>query len=105
MIQNQDEVFFVPEWERSWYLALGFAAGASTAHDPRVAAMSWAEAERLWQGYIDSATAAGGKDLWLPIARARRDHAKAEVLAAQKRAASLPIRPGRPIPDTTERAL
>src|SRR6185437_554464 len=62
LISRDPKVFFVPDWERLWYLALGAAAEAREAPDARDALTLWAAAERLLAQYVDRATAAGGKD-------------------------------------------
>jgi hypothetical protein len=104
-IQDYVDVFFVPAWEREWYLALGEAAVASDTPDPRVAATGWAEAERHWSTYLTRATeaargtgipsdASDGRDgvaaRWNAMAKLRRDYAHRARLAAEKRAGALP---------------
>jgi hypothetical protein len=96
LIAHDRNVFFVPEWEREWYLALIAGAGAREAADPRDAATLWADAERHWNRYVDQSTAAGGADAWLPIAKVRRERAHTDRLAAEKRASKMPRRP--PLP-------
>lgn len=102
-IRDSVDVFFVPEWERDWYLALGEAAVAANASDPRLAAKAWAEAERHWNTYFtrateqvrDADTKADRKSVtsrWAAIAKLRRDYAHRAGLAAEKRAAVLPAR-------------
>jgi tetratricopeptide (TPR) repeat protein len=103
-INDDEEVFFVPEWEREWYLALGETASATSASDPHDAAMLWAKAERHWDEYLTRAsaealrdTAGRALDRWVAVARRRRDHAHSARLAAERRpntrAASEPVRP------------
>ena len=99
LIAEDPDVFFVPEWERDWYLALGAAAEARDADDPRAAAALWGAAERLWAHYVELSAAAAAKSAreagepWLVIARIRRDHAHAQRVTAEARAAKLPRRP------------
>jgi hypothetical protein len=96
LISRDPDVFFVPEWERLWYLSLGAAAEAREAQDPRDAAVLWASAEHSLDQYVDRSSAgekAGGKDPWLAIARVRLDRARAERQGAEKRAAKMPARP------------
>jgi len=93
VIRDMEGVFFVPEWERDWYLALGAAAGAVAAKDARDEAAYWALAERHWGRYVSGSSGAHGRDPWLPIARLRLDHARAQRFAADRRAAGLPPRP------------
>jgi len=92
LIAKDPDVFFVPEWERLWYLALGAAAEAREAQDVRDAAALWASAERALDQYVARATAAGGHDPWMPIAKVRLERVRAERLIADKRAAGLPPR-------------
>ena len=92
LIASDPAVFFVPAWERQWYLALASAAEAREAKDARDAAERWAASERHWDAYIAKATADGGKDLFLRIARTRRDQVRGRVVAAQRAAARLPKR-------------
>jgi tetratricopeptide (TPR) repeat protein len=93
IIHDEDNVFFVPDWEREWYLALGEAAAAAAANDPRDEAHFWAAAEHHWEIYLAHSAAAGESDRWAPIARARLGRARAVRLDAEKRAAKLPSRP------------
>ena len=93
LIAKDPDVFFVPDWERLWYLALGAAAEAREAADVRDAAVLWAAAERALGEYVSRAAAAGGHDPWIAIARVRLARAHAERQGADKRAARLPARP------------
>jgi hypothetical protein len=92
ILRRDPAVFFVPEWEREWYLALASSAKARDAHDARTAAETWADAERHWDTYIARASAAGGRDRWLAIARIRRERVRRERLAAERTAVRLPRR-------------
>ncbi|MDP9037592.1 MAG: hypothetical protein M3O50_22575 [Myxococcota bacterium] len=87
VIRDSREVFFVPEWERDWYLALGYASDADQASDAHLAASSWAGAEEHWASYAEHAADAGQQERWSSTARARRDHAHAQRVAAEWRAA------------------
>jgi tetratricopeptide (TPR) repeat protein len=89
LIARDPDVFFVPEWEREWYLALAAAADAHEAKDPRNMEAYWGMAEMHWDTYIERASADGGKDLFLRIAHVRRDQVHARKLAAEKAAAKL----------------
>jgi tetratricopeptide (TPR) repeat protein len=93
LIARDPDVFFVPEWERLWYLALGAASEAREADDAGDAAVLWTAAERSWGQYVSRAEASGAHDPWLAIARVRLDHARTQRLDAQQRAAKLPARP------------
>jgi tetratricopeptide (TPR) repeat protein len=93
LIAKDPDVFFVPEWERLWYLALGAQASAREATDARDAASLWAAADHALGEYVSRAVAAGGRDPWLAIARVRLERIQAERAGAEKRAAKLPPRP------------
>ncbi len=93
LIAKDPDVFFVPDWERLWYLALGAAAEAREAQDVRDAALLWASAEHSLGEYVERAVSAGGHDPWLAIARVRLQRVRAERVSADKRAAKLPVRP------------
>lgn len=84
-IMRSDGVFFVPEWERLWYLALGATAEARDDKDPVEAVRYWMNAEAQWDEYI-AQSQVDGKDPWLAIARVRRDKTHRELEAAKKRA-------------------
>jgi tetratricopeptide (TPR) repeat protein len=90
VIRDERNVFFVPDWDREWYLALGDAATAQRATDPREAASLWASAETHWSTYVDRATSAGVRDPWLTVARLRRDRAQRARAESAARAARLP---------------
>jgi tetratricopeptide (TPR) repeat protein len=104
-IQDEVDVFFVPDWEREWYLALGEAAFAEAAQPPREAADAWARAERHWDVYCDRAVAAGAReggkgeqgtvaDRWLAIARRRQLRAHQARLSAERAALPRAHQPG-----------
>jgi tetratricopeptide (TPR) repeat protein len=93
LIAKDPDVFFVPEWERLWYLALGASAEAREMQDARDAVALWAAAERALGEYVSRAASAGGHDPWIAIARVRLERARAERQGAEKRAAALPPRP------------
>jgi tetratricopeptide (TPR) repeat protein len=88
-IRDPVSVFFVPDWEREWYLALGSAAAARGEQDARAAVALWTAAEDHWATYATQA-AATRDDRWLAIARVRRDRAHSERTKAEARAAKLP---------------
>jgi len=99
LIENDPGVFFVPDWEREWYLGLADASAARAAADPRDAARAWGEAERHWGTYVARSTAAPHGDPWLAIAHARLDQMRAARAAAQGRVA----KPAPSKPPTTGR--
>jgi tetratricopeptide (TPR) repeat protein len=86
-------VFFVPPWEREWYLALDAMAAARSARDPRAIATAWAQAEGHWTAYFDRSAATGGTDPFLSVARLRLRQAHDKRLAADQTVARLPKRP------------
>jgi tetratricopeptide (TPR) repeat protein len=83
-------VFFAPEWQRDWYLALAAMAAAGAAHDARDQAAQWADAEAHWDVYVAGASGGSSTDPWLAVARKRRERVHAERVAAEKRTAKLP---------------
>jgi tetratricopeptide (TPR) repeat protein len=82
LIGHGPNVFFVPKYERSWYLGLAAMVHARDARDPRLSAMYWARAESQWNIYVTSALPA---DRWYRLARAHRDYARSEKLAAERK--------------------
>jgi tetratricopeptide (TPR) repeat protein len=89
MVERNDTVFFVPAWERQWYVALGWASIAQQATDTRDAtnaAKAWALAEHAWDVYVTKSEASGQPDRWVALARLRRDRARREKTAAEKHA-------------------
>lgn len=92
LIERDPAVFFVPEWERQWYLALLASAEARDARDARDAAASWADAEQRWDAYIERAAADQTQDTFLRIARVRQARVHAKRVVAEKAAAKLPPR-------------
>ena len=80
-----DSVFFVPDWERLWYLALGAMVEAREDKDVAEAVRYWINAEAQWDEYIAQA-GIDGKDPWIAIARVRRERTHRELEAAKKRA-------------------
>jgi tetratricopeptide (TPR) repeat protein len=58
LLTDDPSVFFVPDWEKNWYLALGDEAMARQDTDLRDSAAHYARAEAEWSQYVASATAA-----------------------------------------------
>ncbi len=58
LLKDDPLVFFVPDWEKNWYLALGAEATAQGERDPREALRYYTEAEHEWQQYVRGATVA-----------------------------------------------
>ncbi len=82
---RQSNVFFVPDYDRLWYDAVGSMARARSASDPADAALWWHGAAWLWTQYMDAAVSG---DRWTATARARRDLCERNRKAADKRAAT-----------------
>jgi tetratricopeptide (TPR) repeat protein len=100
LIANDRQVFFVPDYERAWYLALGAAARARQATDPRGALAQARAAEGEFAEYVAKATT---KDRWKPLAErhltaARKERQRLEAVVrllprAPQRAAEIEIGP------------
>jgi hypothetical protein len=101
--KNMEDVFFEPEYERNWYVALGAQVDARAAADPRASLVHWKRAVHFWSAYLADAERADPKGLpqWLPLARAHLEAANRELAVAKKRVSSLPSRP-RPLIDIDE---
>lgn len=88
IIDNRDNVFFVPAYERNWYLALGAAARARAAGSDVRAALRYAQkAESHWTEYVLRATA---KDRWKSIAERHLAAAKRERQRLEAKVRALP---------------
>jgi tetratricopeptide (TPR) repeat protein len=93
IIGNETSVFFVPRYERFYYLGLGMIEHAKQAPDPRGAAALWGKAEFLWAQYVAGAEAWNTShkdrpDRWLSLAKAHLTKAQKQRLAAEKRVRS-----------------
>ncbi len=91
VIAHDPNVFFVPAYERHWYLAIGATARATDEKQPAEAAKLWKKVEDQWTKFIDPADP---RDRWLAMARVRRDRARAQRAAAEARSPAAP--PPRP---------
>jgi tetratricopeptide (TPR) repeat protein len=87
LIGEGENVFFVPEYERAWYVGLGKIEDAKSFTDPRYALIAWRQASKYWNYYIDHATL---NDPWVSLARSHAEHVLREIPLAEKRAARLP---------------
>ena len=92
-IREPGIAFFVPEWERDWYLALGSAALAGVVTDSLQAARLKADAARYRGAYVERATASGAKDPWLVVAKRRANEAAAAATAAMAHLSHAPAAP------------
>jgi tetratricopeptide (TPR) repeat protein len=81
-IAHDPNVFFVPAYDRFWYLALGATVRAEDTKAADDAARAWKIVEQTWNKYIDPADA---NDRWLALAKVRRERAKAQRIAAEAR--------------------
>jgi tetratricopeptide (TPR) repeat protein len=81
-------VFFVPDYEVNWYLAITAGAMARTAQSPRVRLALWQESERFWVTWVTGAIKT--KDHWLPIAKTRLASAQLERQRAEAAVAKEP---------------
>ena len=87
-------VFFVPEYEREWYLALAEMAHARDAKKPEDVFVASSRALDHWTKYVD---AAGDKDRWIALARAHQLRAAAAGRAARAKLPK-PLPPAPPPP-------
>jgi tetratricopeptide (TPR) repeat protein len=96
-IIGQKYVFFVPDYEITYYLALGFTAVAQHPTTPLDGVLYWSHAEDAWGDYATHAVDARAdcerlhvracpEDRWLPLARAHLASAVKERQLAEKRA-------------------
>jgi tetratricopeptide (TPR) repeat protein len=83
--EENDSVYFVPAYERAWYLALGREALALDATKPRDVAEHWKWAETEMMTYVSQATV-HGSDKWLDLAKKRLDTIRKHRAEADKRA-------------------
>jgi tetratricopeptide (TPR) repeat protein len=79
-IQFSDDYFFVPAYERQYYVGLGMMEQARQRNAPEM----WVRAERPWSEYVRLAAAG---DRWLPLAKAHLAECKREHAAAVARSA------------------
>lgn len=82
----EPEVFFVPAYERSWYLALGRTQHAKHEPDVRLRLSLWNKVVKTWVDYV---SAAGPHNRWVALARAHLASAEAEQREAAKRFAAM----------------
>jgi hypothetical protein len=79
---DEHEVFFVPAYERDWYLALGRIQHARHALQADVAFHRWSLVVQTWQDYLGRASK---NDRWLALARAHLASAQVELHASEAR--------------------
>lgn len=95
-ILNSENVFFVPGYERLWYIALGAAAAAETADTLKDAVELRQVAETCFLKYASVAPSA---DPWVGLAKVRLTEAEKLRKAAEKKLASAPKKPAEPDPE------
>lgn len=98
IIGNGQIAFFVPEYERLAYLALGSKALAETATDPREVLLYRQGQALYWKTYVARATP---DERWLPHAKARLAEAEKALTLAEKAAKKAPVR----VPDDPEKVF
>jgi tetratricopeptide (TPR) repeat protein len=93
VIRSGANVFFVPKYERLWYLALGATVHAKEATTVKESAERWAIVEAYWTAYVQRANP---RDRWLAQAHAHKDRAAASRASAQRRA-GMALKPPAPL--------
>ncbi len=96
-IGDHDSVFFVPEYERDWYYAVGRTQHAKHETDPERQLACWSAVVDTWTDYVSRAVKG---DRWVALARAHLADAEREQKAAAVRASK-----ARPREDRRLRAL
>lgn len=92
IIDDHDSVFFVPSYERAWYLGIGASARARTTPDLRLALRFAQKAEAHFQEYVTRATP---KDRWKALAEKKLAAAKRERMRLEAKVRALPRIPRR----------
>jgi tetratricopeptide (TPR) repeat protein len=106
-------IFFVPAYEREWYLALGATARAhQPGADARDVAVAWTRAAQHWEAFVRGAEAdlrSKGDvparallERWTTLAKSHFERAKAERAAAEKRIPRTRTPPGPAAPNDGE---
>jgi tetratricopeptide (TPR) repeat protein len=91
MVLDKRVVFFVPEYDRLWYVALGMQATAASASRASMAARALLSAELAFTAYLAQARAHG--DAWIHVAEMRLASVKKKRADADARAAKeTPVR-------------
>ena len=85
---HNENVFFVPDYDRYWYDALGAMARATREKEPSLAALWWRDAAALWQSFVDAAKG----ERWTEAARARRKLCEAKAKEAEAHSLRRPRR-------------
>jgi tetratricopeptide (TPR) repeat protein len=93
-IGNRENVFFVPDYERDWYYAIGRAQRAKHATDPGQALRFWKVVVDTWSDYLRRAAPT---ERWIPLAKAHLASAERESEAAAARYARVKLKHETPI--------
>jgi tetratricopeptide (TPR) repeat protein len=86
-------VFFVPAYERDWYLALAQMLHAEEAPSAREALEAWTRAVEYWNHYV---TSADPGDRWVVLARSHLSRARQKREKVAERVAKEPPAPPPP---------
>lgn len=82
--EDNKSVYFVPSYERDWYLALGYEALAVEGGGSQATMPYWRDAEAHMMSYVVGATKATN-DKWLDLGRQRLDELRKRRAAAEKK--------------------
>lgn len=88
MVTDSEEVFFVPEYDRYWYIALGYQAAAAAESRASKVAQALLMAELQLAQYLIHARA--NTEPWIRIAELRLASVKKKRIEAEARAAKEP---------------
>jgi tetratricopeptide (TPR) repeat protein len=86
---HNDNVFFVPAYDRYWYDALGAMARATGEREPSLAALWWRDAAAMWQSFAEAAEPG---ERWLQAAQARRKLCERKAKEAGAASVRRPLR-------------
>jgi tetratricopeptide (TPR) repeat protein len=85
-IIDSDGVYFVPAYEKFWYLALAATEDAKQAGSAEVSAAEWSHAVDLWEAYIEPAQKIDHPEAWNAIAIRHLAAAEKQLKLAEIRA-------------------
>lgn len=83
---DSDGVYFVPSYEKYWYLALAATEDAKQAGNAEDTAREWSHAVDLWTAYVERAQAIPNPEAWNAIAIRHLAVAEKQLKAAEIRA-------------------
>ncbi len=93
VIGDATSVFFVPAYERYWYLALGSTEDAKMATNAHDASFYWGRAVTLWKAYLGPAEGIAHPEAWNSLARAHLATAEKQLKITSDRARKEPKPP------------